>query len=176
MLLRFALPATRSDCWHGSRFALSDWLFRRLPGFLDPDARRTDLPTTADVSLQPQPDDVMLMGFESPLKAGRSVLAFMTDDPSNMTRMFDAWFDPTLLKDFQGSVVLLQQKKVTSLAGNQTYYVGHLPLPTWLRWYFSNHPVWLALTVVVLCLLLALAARVLLRVHSAYRLRQGRHK
>ncbi|MEA9580778.1 cellulose biosynthesis cyclic di-GMP-binding regulatory protein BcsB [Xanthomonas nasturtii] len=155
------------------RIGLTDWLFEKLPGFLSFDARRTDLPTTTDIALQPQPDDVLLMGFESPLKSGRSVVAFQTEDPANMNRLFDAWFDPALLKDFQGSVVLLQQKKVTSLVGNQTYYVGHLPLPTWLRWYFSHHPVWLALTVVLLALLLALAARVLLRRHTAERLNDG---
>ncbi len=157
-----------------TRFRLTDWLFDTLPRFLSFDARRTDLPTTAEIALQPQPDDVLLMGFESPLKSGRSVVAFQTEDPTNMSRLFDAWFDPALLKDFQGSVVVLQQKKVTSLVGNQTYYVGHLPLPTWLRWYFSHHPVWLAVTVILLALLMALAGRVLLRRHTAERLNEGR--
>ncbi|MEC3888351.1 cellulose biosynthesis cyclic di-GMP-binding regulatory protein BcsB [Xanthomonas campestris] len=157
-----------------TRFRLTDWLFDTLPRFLSFDARRTDLPTTAEIALQPQPDDVLLMGFESPLKSGRSVVAFQTEDPANMSRLFDAWFDPALLKDFQGSVVVLQQKKVTSLVGNQTYYVGHLPLPTWLRWYFSHHPVWLAVTVILLALLMALAGRVLLRRHTAERLNEGR--
>ncbi len=157
-----------------TRVALTDWVLEKLPRLLSFDARRTDLPTIADIALQPQPDDVLLMGFESPLRAGRSVVAFQAEDPASMNRLFDAWFDPTLLKDFQGSVVLLQQKKVTSLVGNQTYYVGHLPLPTWLRWYFSHHPVWLALTVVLLALLLALAARVVLRRHTAERLNEGR--
>jgi len=171
---RASLPVEQGR--DGNRFALTDWLRNALPGFLSFDARRTDLPTVAEVALQPQPDDVLMMGFESPLRSGRSVVAVQTGDPANMTRLFDAWADPALLKDFQGSVVLLHQNKVTSLTGNQSYYVGHLPLPTWLRWYFSNHPVWLALAVVGLCLLLALAARVLLRVHSAYRLREGRHR
>lgn len=157
-----------------TRFRLTDWLFDTLPRFLSFDARRTDLPTTTEIALQPQPDDVLLMGFESPLKSGRSVVAFQTEDPANMSRLFDAWFDPALLKDFQGSVVVLQQKKVTSLVGNQTYYVGHLPLPTWLRWYFSHHPVWLAVTVILLALLMALAGRVLLRRHTAERLNEGR--
>lgn len=157
-----------------TRFRLTDWLFDTLPRFLSFDARRTDLPTTAEIALQPQPDGVLLMGFESPLKSGRSVVAFQTEDPANMSRLFDAWFDPALLKDFQGSVVVLQQKKVTSLVGNQTYYVGHLPLPTWLRWYFSHHPVWLAVTVILLALLMALAGRVLLRRHTAERLNEGR--
>lgn len=156
------------------RFVLSDWLLARLPGFLTSATRRTDLQTTAEVSLQAQPDDVLMMGFESPLKSGRSVVAFVADDASNMSRMFEAWFEPGLLKAFQGSVVLLQDKKVTSLAGNQTYYTGHLPLPTWLRWYFAHHPLWLAVTVLLTCLLLAAAARVLLRLHSIYRRREGR--
>ncbi|HYG05896.1 MAG TPA: cellulose biosynthesis cyclic di-GMP-binding regulatory protein BcsB [Stenotrophomonas sp.] len=160
----------------GRRLRLSDWLLDKLPGFLSFDARRTDLPTTAEVTVRPQPDDVLMMGLQSPLSRGRSVVVLQADDPSNLTQLFEAWADPARLAQFQGSVVLLQQGKVTSLAGNQTYYIGHLPLPTWLRWYFSNHPIWLALGVVVLCLLLALAARVLLRMHSAIRLREGRGK
>jgi len=158
----------------GRRFRLSDWLVNKLPGFLSFDARRTDLQTTAEVTVQPQSDDVLIMGLESPLSRNRSVVVLQADDPSNLTRLFEAWADPVRLAQFQGSVVLLQQNKVTSLAGNQTYYVGHLPWRIWLQWYFSNHPVWLALGVIVLCLLLALAARVLLRMHSAIRLREGR--
>ncbi len=156
--------------------ALATRLLDKLPGFLSFDAGRTDLPTTAEVSVQPQADDVLIMGLQSPLSRGRSVVVLQADDPSNLARLFEAWADPVRLAKFQGSVVLLQQDKVTSLAGNQSYYIGHLPLPTWLRWYFSNHPVWLAIGVVVLCLLLALAARVLLRMHSAIRLREGRGK
>ena len=165
-----------NDSANGRRFRLSDWLLDKLPGFLSFDARRTDLPTTAEVSVHPQADDVLIMGLQSPLSRGRSAVVLQADDPSNLARLFEAWADPVRLAKFQGSVVLLQQDKVTSLAGNQSYYIGHLPLPTWLRWYFSNHPVWLAIGVVVLCLLLALAARVLLRMHSAIRLREGRGK
>jgi len=161
---------------NGRRFRLSDWLLDKLPGFLSFDARRTDLPTTAEVSVSPQSGDVLIMGLQSPMDRNRSVVVLQADDPGNLTRLFEAWADPVRLAKFQGSVVLLQDDKVTSLAGNQTYYIGHLPLPTWLRWYFSNHPVWLAVSVVLLCLLLALAARVLLRMHSAIRLREGRGK
>lgn len=170
---RASLPVEQGR--EGSRFVLTDWLLNRLPGFMSPDARRTDLPNVAEVALKPQPGDVLVMGFESPLKSGRSVVALQSDEPASLGRLFDAWSDPDRLKAIQGSVVLLHQDKVTSVAGDQSYYVGRLPLETWLRWYFSNHPVYLAAMVVALCLLLALAARVLLRLHSAYRLREGRH-
>ncbi|MBB5877083.1 cellulose biosynthesis cyclic di-GMP-binding regulatory protein BcsB [Xanthomonas sp. 3498] len=167
-----ALPI--GDGASGRRFSMSDWVLDKLPGFLSFDARRTDLPTTAEVAVKPAPGDVVLMGFQSPLKAGRSVVALLAEDPASVEDFFDAWLEPATLKDFQGSVVLLQKGKVRSLAGNQTYYVGHLPLPTWARWYFSQHPLLLGLAVVVLSVLLALAARVVLRRHSAARLQEGR--
>ncbi|MDQ1094606.1 hypothetical protein QE400_004019 [Xanthomonas sacchari] len=167
-----ALPI--GDGASGRRFAMSDWVLDKLPGFLSVDPRRTDLPTTAEVAVKPAPGDVVLMGFQSPLKAGRSVVALLAEDPASVEDFFDAWFEPATLKDFQGSVVLLQKGKVRSLAGNQTYYVGHLPLPTWARWYFSQHPLLLGLAVLALSMLLALAARVVLRRHSAARLQEGR--
>ncbi|WP_312706583.1 cellulose biosynthesis cyclic di-GMP-binding regulatory protein BcsB [Stenotrophomonas sp.] len=154
-------------------FALSDWLSRHLPSFLSPDARRTDLPSVADVGLRPDPDDVVLLGFQSPLQAGRSVVAIVADNPSRVGRLFDAWFEPDTLRSFQGSAVLLHGTKVRSMAGNQTYYVGELPPLTWLRWYFSHNPLWLGLLVGVACLLLALLARVLLRWQARRRLAQG---
>lgn len=94
-----------------TRFALTDWVLEKLPGFLSFDARRTDLPTTTEIALQPQPDDVLLMGFESPLKSGRSVVAFQSEDPANMSRLFDAWFDPTLLKDFRAAWCCCSRKR-----------------------------------------------------------------
>ena len=154
------------------RFRLSDWLYDRLPGFLSPDARRTDLPTTAEVTVKPEQGDVVLMGFESPLKAGRSVVAILADDPAQVGRLFDAWMDPERLRDFQGSVVLLQGERLRSLAGNQSYYVGSLPPLTAMRWFFGNSPVWLGVLVAVVSLLLALLARWLLRRRAAARLKK----
>jgi hypothetical protein len=155
------------------RFSLSDWLLERFPGFLSFDARRTDLPTLADVSVTPGPGDVVLMGFESPLAAHRSVVAVMANQAENVGALAVALDDPDQLKQVQGSLVLLRDGKITSVAGNQTYYVGHLPWPTWLRWYFSQHPLWLALGVVLLCLLLALGARFVLLRHSRARMLSG---
>lgn len=155
------------------RFSLSDWAARRIPGFSPADGTRTDLPTTAEVSVRPGEKDVVLMGFQSPLDAGRSVVAVLADDPAEVGRLFDAWFKPETLSEFQGSVVLLQDGRLRSLAGNQTYYVGHLPPLTWLRWYFSHNPMLLGLAVGVCCVLLALLARLLLVRQARRRLAEG---
>lgn len=154
-------------------FALSDWLTSHLPSFLSPDAQRTDLPSVAEVGLRPDPDDVVMLGFESPLRKGRSVVAIIADDPGQLGRLFDAWFEPALLRDFQGSAVLLHKNTVRSMSGNQTYYVGHLPPLTWARWYFAQNPLWLGVLVGLCCLLLALLARVLLKWQARRRLAQG---
>lgn len=155
------------------RFSLSDWAAREMPLLFASDARRTDLKTTAEVSVRPGAGDVVMMGFQSPLDSARSVVAILADDPARVGDLFDAWFKPATLRQFQGSVVLVQEGKVLSLAGNQTYYVGHLPPLTWARWYFSHNPLLLALIVGIGSLLLALLARWMLVRHTRKRLVEG---
>ncbi len=157
----------------GRRFRLSDWAYGKLPAFFSPDGRRTDLPTTAEVTVRPGPGDVVLMGFESPLREGRSVVAVLADDPGQVGRLFQAWFDPALLAKFQGSVVLLQGEKLLSLQGNQTYHVGRLPPLVAAQWFFGHSPVWLGVLLVAVALVLALIARWLLRWRARRRLAVG---
>lgn len=80
------------------RLRLTDWLVNRVPQFLSPDARRTDLPTTAEVTVALDAGDVVLMGFESPLRSQRSVVAVMAEDPSRVDGLFEAWMDPDRLR------------------------------------------------------------------------------
>lgn len=152
---------------------ISDWMPRSWPLLFRPDARRTDLPTTAEVSLQADPGDVLMMGFESPLADGRSVVAIMADDPARMAGLFDAWFDPDELRLFQGSVVHLHDGRIRSLAGTETYYVGRLPPLTWLRWYFSQNALLLAVGIGLVVFCLALGVRWLVIRRARRRLAQG---
>lgn len=174
LFTRWASHLPLGNTRDGSRsYALTDWLKHHAPFFFSPDSRRTDLPTTAEVAVRPEAGDVVLMGFESPLRSGRSVVALQAEDPAQVARLFEAWFDPEKLAAFQGSVVLLQRDKVVSLAGNQTYHVGKLPPLTAMRWFFGNHPLWLAVLVCLASLLLAMVARWLLQRRAASRTRAG---
>ncbi len=152
------------------RFWMTDWLMRRMPGMLRPNPVRTDLPAAADLSVHPASGSVILMGFESPLKAKRSVVAVLADEPGDVGLLTKAWKDPALVKLFQGSVVLVEEGKITSLAGNQGYYVGKLPLMTALRWFFANSPILLAFVLLGFAVLVGLLARILLRWHTRRRL------
>lgn len=155
---------------------ISDWVRGRMPAFLSPGAARTDLPTLSQVTLRPVPGDTMLMGFESPLSRGRSVVALVGDAPGDVQRYFDALLEPDRLRVIQGSLALLQQDRVISVDGNQSYHVGSLPPLTWLRWVLSRNPLPFALGIVLLAVLIGLAARLLLRRHSAERLYEGRQR
>jgi hypothetical protein len=101
------------------------------------------------------------------------VVAVLADDPAQVNRLFEAWFKPEQLALFQGSVVLLHGEKLLSLQGNQSYYVGKLPLLVAMHWFFGNSPVWLGVLVAVVSLLLALIARWLLRRRARIRLAAG---
>lgn len=171
----FTTWADRLPVGEGDRrtWRLSDWVPRSWPLLFRPDARRTDLPTTAGVTLQADATDVLMMGFESPLKPRRSVVAILADDPARVDDLFKAWFDPDGLRQFQGSVVHLHDGKLRSLAGNETYYVGKLPPLTWLRWYFSQNPLVLSVLIGIMALLMALGVRWLLVRRARRRLEQG---
>lgn len=175
------LPPTQklSDGWDGrppikdrpaQDNSLQTRLLRHLSNYL---AEENDFTVNAKVSLNTQPGDVVVMGFESPLKHGRSVIAIESDEPSDMQSLFDVWFQPQLLRHMQGSVVLLREGQVNSLAGTHSYYVGELPMLTWWRWYLPNHPVWLAVGVIFACLILGWLVRIMMRIQSAHRLRHG---
>ena len=181
LLKRLPTKQTTSPNWNGAPYYQTDAssgflshiyqrLIVRLARYVD---EHDELRKNAKVSLQTQPGDVLIMGFESPLNKGSSVVALHSDDPTDMQSLFDAWFDPDLISKIQGSVVLLRQGDVKSLANSHNYYVGKLPIMTWLRWYLPGHPIWLGFGVLAFCFILALIVRILMQTQSSSRLRHG---
>lgn len=154
------------------RFSMTDWILRRMPGFLRPNPQRVDLPSVASLSARPAPGSVILMGFESPLRAKRSVVAILAEQPADVERLTEALRNPERVQSIQGSVVVVEPAAVTSMAGNQGYYVGNLPPVMGLRWFFAHSPMLLALVLLGFAIVIALLARVLLRWHSKQRLAQ----
>ena len=181
LLKRLPTKQTTSPGWNGALSYQSDdsegflshiyhRLIVRLARYV---AQHDEARINAKVSMQTQPGDVLIMGFESPLKKGSSVVALHSEDPADMESLFDAWFDPDLISKIQGSVVLLRQGDVKSLANGHNYYVGQLPIMTWLRWYLPSHPVWLGVAVLAFCFVLAAIVRTLMQIQTSSRLRHG---
>lgn len=99
-----------------------------------------------------------MVAFESPLKSGRSVVAFTGDDAEQILQLADAAANPKLTNDFHGDLALHSGKRVEGFQLGSTYYVGSLPWWTALRWHLSRHPLLLALMIGIAALLVAIIA------------------
>jgi hypothetical protein len=103
-----------------------------------------------------QAGDAVLVGFESPMQPGRSVVAMVGGREDSLGHMVNALIDPTRVSRVQGSAVAIGPDYVEPLSMATSYYVGDLPLLTRIHWYFSKHPIRLWVTALVAIILLAL--------------------
>ncbi len=86
----------------------------------------------ASVILGAQPDRLaFLAGFQSPLTAGRSVIALGGGSPGAVLAMAEALVDPERQEQIQGDLILLQGTQLESFRTGQNYTVGHLPPWLW---------------------------------------------
>jgi len=110
-----------------------------------------------------------LLGFESPLSDGDSVVAVTATGPKQLSLALNALANPGLVRHMRGSVVFIHPDKVESYLVGPTYTVGHLPLWTAIWYPLSKHPVLLALLAVVAVLVFAFALWRTLRAVAAKR-------
>ncbi|MDA7415673.1 cellulose biosynthesis cyclic di-GMP-binding regulatory protein BcsB [Xenophilus arseniciresistens] len=131
---------------------------------------RGDLPTAAPtMTVADDGRRAMIAGFESPLQAGRSVVAVITPEGSHASLM-EALLTPARLAEIQGSLAIVRETQVDSVLGTDTYYVGKLPPITWLRWQMSRSPLFLFGVILAVALLGATAAYASLRLRARRRL------
>lgn len=150
--------------------SLASW-GKNLSLMLDPGHRRlrelTPPPNHPGNVPRPQPDPVAvpwqvtvqsngplaaILGFQSPLHPGRSVVAIAATSPEQQAAAVDALEQPALSSRIRGDTVLIRGRQVDSFQGEETYYVGHLSLWQHLWFYLSRH----LLLLTVLCILAAL--------------------
>ncbi len=110
------------------------------------------------VASKRQSGDAAIVGFESPLQQGRSVVALVSARDGKWDDLLNALTDFGRVGRLQGSAVAVGTDRVEPLSYDTTYYVGELPPLTLVQWYFSKHPVrlWVLtfIAVVVLSFLL----------------------
>jgi hypothetical protein len=111
-----------------------------------------------------------LVGFESPLKNGRSVVAFTGDNDEQIDALAISMADPKIAPHFKGDLVLQSGKRIEGFQMGPTYYVGHLPWLTALRWYLSRQPLLLVIFIGLAALMVAAIAFRYLRRRVAKRL------
>ena len=96
------------------------------------------------VSFDAQGPLAALMGFESPLKSGRSVIALTASSLQAQHALTDVLEDEGLIRDVRGDVTLVRDREVHGYQVGGIYYTGELSW--WMKLWFvlSRHPVLLA--------------------------------
>ncbi len=112
----------------------------------------------------------VLAGAESPLHAGRSVVALLGGDGPALGAALDRLGDADQVKRVRGDLALLSGDQVTSYRVGPMFSVGKLPFWLWPSWYLHDQP-FAALGVLAGgCVLLGLALYWSLRRRAAARL------
>lgn len=150
-------------------FVLGRWIDDNLH-LITGTRQREDLPNTTQMTVAEDGSDAVLAGFESPLRAGRSVVAVVSNAASQPS-LLNALMTPDLLQRVQGSTAIVRGAQVHSVLTGDSYYVGKLPPLAWLQWNLSRSPLGLAGAAILLALLGAAAAYASLQGVARRRLR-----
>lgn len=96
-----------------------------------------------------------IMAFESPLKAGRSVVVLYADKSTGLQKLSELMTDPERMSSIQGDFVVVDNKNVYHTKVSDTYYTGSLPSISKLRWFFSDQPLLFGILGLLVCVVLA---------------------
>jgi hypothetical protein len=98
-----------------------------------------------------------LVGFESPLTGGRSVVALLGRDAAASQALVAVLDDNARVPLIRGELAVIRNGAVQSFQGAGFYYVGSLPFWQWFWFHFSQH----AWALILLALAIAIAAGLL---------------
>ncbi len=96
-----------------------------------------------------------MTGFESPFDSGRSVIAVLATDTDDLPGMIAELDDVEFIAGVQGDLSLVSGDGMTSFAVGPEYWVGSLPWHVSIGYWFSGHPLLLALAGLLVALLVA---------------------
>ncbi len=98
-----------------------------------------------------------LVGFESPLTGGRSVVALLGRDAAASQALVAVLDDNARVPLIRGELAVIRNGAVQSFQGAGFYYVGSLPFWQWFWFHFSQH----AWALILLALAISIAAGLL---------------
>ena len=120
----------------------------------DPGMSDTAAVAKAGINLTGNGNLSILMGLESPIKAGRSVVFLYADRSADLRKLTDLLLDPERLALVQGDFAIVDDKNITTTRVGATYESGSLPALSKVRWFMADHPLLFAFIVLLACLLL----------------------
>lgn len=137
----------------------------------DPVAAGNGTRQEAERALVDQTGDLgILMSFQSPVTAGRTVVAVTGTSPALLPRLVGALRQPTQAEKVQGDLVILNGGELRSFQLGPRYWVGQLDPWTQALWFASRHWPLVLLAALLGVALFTLTASVLLRRRARRRL------
>lgn len=113
-----------------------------------------------------------ILGLQSPTHDQRSLVALLADGPAGVTLLNDTLQNASLRDQIAGSVAIIRESGVKSLAVGERYEVGYLPWWERVWQLFANYPLRLAGLTLLCMLVLGWGLRVLLVGASRHRLKE----
>lgn len=143
---------------------------KRWVGFFNPNAEREPSSAGGFTTLQGDGPLSAVVGLESPLDSGRSVVALTATDAAAMIQLGQTLGDGGKASLMRGDLTLLRTEQMESFRVNEPYYTGNLVWwqHVWFR--MHNHPIWIALAGIGVGLLLTLMVYGALRAMARKRL------
>ena len=168
MLAQWSKSMPFSVAGQARSFSLSEWATHSLPWFDTPDPDRTPVVKLSEITLN---KEAVIVGFESPLKGGRSVVAIVSDKTSGLADVLSALMDGELISKIQGSLSVVRGKDVDSMAVGSAYNVGMLPPLTKLKWMLSSNSWIVGVLLIIGAILLGAVIYTLLRLRVNRRIK-----
>ncbi len=114
-----------------------------------------------------------LIGSESPLRSGRSMVAVVAAAPQGLDGVVTTFRDSTQAPLIQGDLALLSGGRVTSYRVGDTYTAGNLPFWIWPSWILRDQPFGIVIVMIIGCFFCGLALYWAMRRRADGRLSQS---
>ena len=144
LLQRWAdlLPASLGN---GSSFELSD-IVHRVRNWVGYDSRANLRQARSSLALGAGGAGAYVTGFESPLSSERSVVVIAADQPENLAEVSAALRGgEDYEQSLQGSLAVVNGKRINTLVAEQQYYVGELGFFRYMQWLLAHNLALMAL-------------------------------
>jgi len=96
-----------------------------------------------------------IVSFQSPFTSGRTVVALLSDQPGTLPTLVTGLNDEKTNAQVQGDLSVVTGDGMTSFAILPTYWTGSLPIWMKIAFWFSRHPLLMALGGIVVALALS---------------------
>ena len=154
----------------GASFELSDLVYR-LRNWVGDDTRANLRQAHSSLALSSGGAGTFLAGFESPLSSERSVVVIAADRADKLADISAALRGGEEYEEsIQGSLAVVNGKRISSLVADEEYYVGSLGWFRYLQWLLAHNLAWMLLLTALGVALITLLLFVSLRARARARL------